>query len=98
MLKRYPERVIHHSVLTLRYFKGDPNRPTNQRLRVVISTKIAKKATTRNLVRRRIKEIWRQLSIPAGLVVAVYAKSAILDKSFVEIKTILTAISKQLNQ
>ncbi|MBU1092624.1 ribonuclease P protein component [Patescibacteria group bacterium] len=97
MLKRYPERVIHHSVLTLRYFKSDANRLPSQRLRVVISTKIAKKATIRNLIRRRVKEVWRQLSIPTDLVVAIYTKSAILDKSFAEIKTILTNISKQLN-
>jgi len=96
MPEKHPECVIHHQVLTLRYFKSNAVRFSNKRLRVVISTKIAKKATIRNLTRRRIKEIWRQLPIPTSVVATIYTKTAILDKSFTEIKNILTNIVRQV--
>ncbi|MFH1088626.1 MAG: ribonuclease P protein component [Patescibacteria group bacterium] len=96
MPEKYPERVIHHQILTLRYFKSDAIRFSHKRLRVVVSTKINKKAAARNLIRRRIKEIWRQLPIPTSVVATIYTKVAILDKSYAEIKNILTNIARQL--
>ena len=96
MPEKYLERVIHHPVLTLRYFKNTSRRPVAP-LRVVVSSKVAKKATVRNLIRRRIREIWRQLPVPPNLSVALYTKTAILDKSFAELKAIITHLSKQLH-
>lgn len=98
MPKKYPERVIYHQVLTLRYFKINTSTFPNKKLRVIISSKIAKKATDRNLVRRRIKEVWRQLPIPPDIAVTIYTKATILNQSFAEINNILTGIARQLNQ
>jgi ribonuclease P protein component len=60
------------------------------RLRIVVSAKVSKKATERNLMRRRIKEIWRLLSPKTA--VCIYVRKPALLMSFAQIKNELTRI------
>lgn len=60
------------------------NRKTDK-LRVVVSTKISKKAIVRNRLRRQIKEAWRLLKITKIPAPHIYVKKIALDKSYQEI-------------
>lgn len=61
-------------------FRALPNRLGHNRLAVVVSTKISKKATIRNRIRRRIagelRAIWPQLTAGHDLVITVRADIA----------------------
>lgn len=59
------------------------------RLGVLVSTKVSKKATVRNLIKRRVRNALRQsvISLRDGKDVVVVVFPLILDKNFQEIKT-----------
>lgn len=88
------ERVIHHPALTLKYIR--PHRRPG--LRVVVGIKTAKQATKRNLLKRRLREIWRQLAIPKDVSAILYTKAAILKLSFAELRAIVAKLSISLTQ
>ncbi|MFH0912380.1 MAG: ribonuclease P protein component [Patescibacteria group bacterium] len=95
MLTRQPGRVIHHPAFTLRYSGARPPRPV--KLRVVVSTKLSKKATERNRLRRRVREIWRVLPVTTlPPVVTIYMKSLSLNMSFAELRMAITRIIPRL--
>lgn len=64
-------------------------------LRIIVSNKVTKKATQRNLIKRRIKEIWRSMfdhkPHPA---ICVYIRKPALAMSFAELKTELAKALK----
>lgn len=62
------------------------------KLRVVVSSKISKKATERNLIKRRVKEAWRLISSKQA--VCIYAKKPALLMSFAQIKVELTRLAR----
>jgi len=68
----------------------DPRVSKKSQLRVVVSVKVSKKATERNLIKRRIKEVWRVVSPKRA--VCVYVKKPALLLSFAEIKAELTRL------
>lgn len=55
------------------------------KIRVVVSTKISKKAVVRNRLRRQIKEAWRLLKITKIPAPHIYVRKIALDKSYQEI-------------
>ena len=86
------ERVIHHSALTLKYVES----AQHPGLRIVVGTKVSKKATERNQLKRRLKEIWRQLPVAPDVAVTLYTKTTTLLLSFAELKTVVTRLASPL--
>jgi len=93
-MKDHPERAIYHPALTLKYVK--PSRRPG--LRVVVGTKISKKATERNRLKRRLREIWRNLAIPANVAATLYTKPITLTLSFAELKAAVTKLTTQITR
>lgn len=86
------ERVVHHPVLTLKYVR--PSRHPG--LRVVVGMKTSKRATTRNLLKRRLREIWRELPIPADVLATLYTKAEALKLSFAELRAVVVRLATSL--
>ncbi|MFA5967357.1 MAG: ribonuclease P protein component [Patescibacteria group bacterium] len=86
------ERVIHHPALTLKYI--EPARRSG--LRIVVGTKVSKKATERNQLKRRLREIWRSLPIVPNVAATFYTKSTVLPLSFAELKAVVTRLAAPL--
>lgn len=62
------------------------------RFGIVVSTKISKKAVVRNKIKRRIREIIRQINIKIGFDIVIVAKQEIIDKNYQEIKNDLEGL------
>jgi len=93
-------RSAHQSAFRLEL---TPLRSSEVDLRVVVSTKVTKKAVERNRLKRRLREIWRALSpIPLrppaspGYRVTVYTKKIALETGFSDLSRQLIAGLKQL--
>ena len=86
------ERVIHHPALTLKYIK--PARYAG--LRVVVGTKVSKKATERNRLKRQLREIWRKLPVASDVAATLYTKSSTLSLSFAELTAVVTRLATPL--
>lgn len=54
--------------------------------RIIVSSKISKKATERNLIKRRFREAWRMIAPPNHFAVSIYIKKPALKMSFAQIK------------
>ena len=67
-------------------------------LRIVVGTKLSKKATVRNQLKRRVREIWRQLAIPPNVRITLYAKQPALSIKFAELKLALVRLTASLKQ
>lgn len=67
------------------------------RLGVLVSTKVSKKATIRNLIKRRIRSALRQsvVSLKDGKDIVIIAFPLILDKNFQEIEILIKDILKK---
>ena len=87
----HPERVIHHPALTLKYVRP-ARRPG---LRVVVGVKTASKATQRNLLKRRLREVWRAAAVPPDVMATIYTSKATLDLSFTDLKKIIINFVRQ---
>jgi len=67
-------------------------RPLNAReaqtssLRIIVSSKISKKATERNLIKRRFREAWKIVAPPSYPAVSIYIKKPAFKMSFAQIK------------
>jgi len=92
MVPYSPERVVHHPALTLKYVR--PSRRPG--LRVVVGVRVSKKATERNLLKRRLREIWRQLPIPLDVAATFYTKQITLKLSFSELQTAVVKLTYPL--
>ncbi|MEA3453145.1 MAG: ribonuclease P protein component [Patescibacteria group bacterium] len=74
------------------FLKVIENKLENTRIGIVVSTKIAKKATERNLIKRRIREIMRKRleEIKPGLdIVIITLKGINKETSFKEIEEVI---------
>ena len=67
---------------TLKY---PPTRDQAKRIRIVVSAKVAKKATQRNLIKRRLRNIWQ--SVGSGPLPYIYVKKAALTMPFAQLKS-----------
>lgn len=72
------------------------NNLDDNRFGIVVSKKISKKAVNRNKIKRRLKEIIRQINIKSGFDIVIVAKPEILDKKYQEIKDELEELLKKL--
>lgn len=89
--RRVPRRSAHQSAFRLELVASrEPG------LRVVVSSKVAKLATRRNLLKRRLREIWRHLPHRPPGQLTVYTKKAALDMSFQELAAQLSSGLTQL--
>ncbi len=58
----------------------------SKKIRVIVSTKVSKKATERNKIKRQLREIWHSLKINQLPLPHVYVKKAALSMSFNQLK------------
>lgn len=98
-LKKDFERVFKNGSqvfsreFTARYLKNDKNFP---RLAIIVSQKVAKKATERNLLRRRLKEIVRPLLVHfSNIDLILITRPGITDKKFAELKDLTEKFLKK---
>ena len=84
-------RAIAGGDLLLKYVKTDNPQP---RFGFVISTKVSKKATDRNLLKRRMREIIRggAETIGGGHDFVFIARKSVLNLSFSELKSEITEL------
>ncbi|MBN2585537.1 ribonuclease P protein component [Patescibacteria group bacterium] len=75
---------------TLKY---PPSSDRAKRIRVVVSAKVAKKAVMRNLIKRRLRDIWRLIG--SGPLPHIYVKKAALTMSFAQLKAELDRLIKK---
>lgn len=68
------------------YIVGVDPRIDPSRFNFIVSTKISKKATERNLIRRRLSEITRELLLQKNISGVFLAKKAILSKTYKELQ------------
>lgn len=66
------------------------------RFGIIVSTKISKKAVYRNKIKRRIREIIRQINIKSGFDIAITAKVEIVDKNYQEIKNDIESLLQNI--
>lgn len=89
-------RSFYSQILGIKAAKNE--RETN-RLGILISVKVSKKAVTRNLFKRRIREIVKQelpkIKVGHDLVIIVLPK--IIEKDFLEIKSTIIKGLRVLN-
>lgn len=74
-----------------------PNKTGKNRIAVVVGTKISKRSTKRNLVRRRIREAIRKQFIGQlkGVDLVVVTRTGILDRTYKEIVAEISEILKK---
>lgn len=70
-----------------------------RRFAVIVSTKISKKAISRNKVKRQIKSILRQeqKKFPLSVDIVVYTKKGVENLTFKELKKIIIYLIKIIN-
>jgi len=64
-----------------------------KRIRIVVSAKVAKKATQRNLIKRRLRHAWQLIG--SGPLPYIYVKKAALLMSFAQLKAELSRLMKK---
>lgn len=84
-------RAFHGRGVTVKALKSKVEKT---KIGFVVSTKVAKKANVRNLIKRRLREIVRKrlADLQPGVDVAVIAKIESKDMTFAELKTSLEDI------
>lgn len=82
----------------LSFLKVKKNNLGINRFGFVVGTKISKKATLRNKIKRRLTEIIKQNldKIESGLDIIVVAKPKVIDKNYLEIKQSIDNLFKQV--
>jgi ribonuclease P protein component len=63
-----------------------------------VGVKVSPKATQRNLLKRRLREIWRVMSIPSDVAVTLYTTKTTLGLSFAELKRVVAQLTHQLTK
>ncbi len=79
------------------WMKTSPNHLENNRLGIVVSRKISKKAVERNLIKRRLRALVKQdlSSLKTGYDIILTARSGILRKSYLELENNLISLLKR---
>lgn len=74
------------------------NNLARTRFAFVVGTKVTKKATERNLIKRRMREVVRKIvvDIEPGFDVALVAKKGIVEISFSELEGQLLGLLKEM--
>jgi len=75
-------KTILSPLLSIRTMKKDTPTTTT----VVVSKKIEKKAVGRNKIKRRIREVLKNISLPQNTAVVFYPKKRVTEVSFKELK------------
>ncbi len=77
--------TCYSSFLMAKHLKNDYN---FQRFAVIVSTKISNKATVRNLLKRRLRELLKEFksNLPTKSDIVIYTKKGVQDLSFQELK------------
>lgn len=78
--------------------KFSSSRQVVSRIGIVVGSKVSKHATVRNRLRRRIREIARRLlpGLSAGYDIVIIARPTAVRRSFAEINSELSLVSKKL--
>ncbi|PIP16865.1 MAG: ribonuclease P protein component [Candidatus Portnoybacteria bacterium CG23_combo_of_CG06-09_8_20_14_all_37_13] len=78
------------------YLKYKTNNLNKNQFRIIVSLKVSKKAVVRNKIKRRIREVLRQLDVKQGYDIVVITNKEIVGKSFQEIKKAILCSVKYL--
>lgn len=83
----------------LLFLKFKKNNLQISRFGFIVSKKISKKATTRNKIKRRLREIVRKNldNIKQGFDIVIWTKEEILDKNYQEIEKGMKELLKKAN-
>lgn len=81
-------KTMHSPTLSIRTVKRDT--PTTYT--VVVSKKVERNAVGRNKIKRRIREILKDISLPQNTTIVVYSKKGITQLSFQELKKEIKAV------
>lgn len=79
----------------LRYFfiRWQKNQLKTSRIGIIVSNKVSKKATIRNTIKRRIREImWTQVPLLGSVDIIIVAKQGSVNASYIDIRTDLEKI------
>jgi ribonuclease P protein component len=87
---------VHSKHTTLLYVKSSDGK--NSKLAVVVGTRISKKATERNRLRRLIQEVAREqlIKMQTSYDMIVYPKATLLDKKLEEIAKEMNFVFEKL--
>lgn len=87
-------RAVYGHALGIRFA---PNRRTESRFGVVAGLKVSKRATRRNLLRRRVREALRKEFAPRlkGFDIAVIARPGSTDRSYAELRDELASLFRR---
>lgn len=80
----------HSPAFTLKY---PPIREQTGKLRIVVSNKLTKKSTVRNLLKRRLRHAWQLVG--SGQPPYLYVKKEALKMSFTQLKNELSRLIKR---
>ncbi len=88
-------KTVRNSFLFIKFLKDSSLK--NSKFGIVVSTKISKKATVRNRVRRQISEVIRTNldRIINDVNVVIVTNSKIVDKEFTEIEKVVVKLLKK---
>ncbi len=88
-------KTVHSSTFSLKFIN---NSSTENRFAVVVSTKVSKKATVRNLIKRRLREIIRRDLLPVihgHYDIAFLTRSGIEKLSYNELRTFVSELCQK---
>ncbi len=88
-------KTVKNSFLFIKFFKDQSLE--NSKFGIVVSTKVSKKATARNRIRRQISEAIRANldRIINNVNVVIVTNSKIVDKEFTEIELVVSKLFKK---
>lgn len=78
--------------------KARPNGRQAIRVCFIVSTKVSKRATERNRIRRRLSEAFRRnwSAVPAGYDLVIIGRRTVLDLSFADLTASVMSLSHRL--
>ncbi len=85
-------KMINSETFGLLFAKGE-----SSKFNFIVSTKISKKAVERNLVKRRLREIVRQMPKPPQVNGVFLCKKSILNKTYQELKKEVENVFNKIN-
>jgi ribonuclease P protein component len=88
-------KTVKNSFLFIKFLKDQSLK--NSKFGIVVSTKVSKKATVRNRIRRQISEVIRANldRIVNNVNVVIVTNSKIVDKEFTEIEIVVSKLFKK---
>jgi ribonuclease P protein component len=88
------KQFISGRLLSASYLKKDTLEDGN--IGIIISKKVSKRAVDRNLIKRRIKHILREMEVPSEFYIVLVVRAAAKTAEFDELKLELTTLLQKI--